>query len=300
MSAQGKIFKISRYSIHDGPGIRTTVFFKGCPGRCLWCCNPESQNFEREICWNETLCVSCGRCSSVCSSMAVRYFGEKMSGVDRDICSLCGRCADICPRGAIEICGRSVTADELFKETSKDSPFWRRSGGGVTLSGGEVLSQPSFVKEFLKICREKFVHSAIETCLFADHETLKSIAELADHIIFDLKAVDPRLHMKLTALDNKNILENAVFLLRSDASVLVRLPLIPGLNDGESDLAALGEFLEFHRPGVSIEILPYHGMGAGRYAALGREYSLVDTKPPSRAEMDRASKIIGRYSVKVI
>ena len=223
-----------------------------------------------------------------------------MSGIARESCSLCGKCAEACPKGALEICGRSVTPGELFKDVARDAPFWRRSGGGVTLSGGEVLSQPDFAKEFLNICRGKFVHTAMETCLFAAPETLKSVAELTDHVIFDLKAIDPILHMKLTSLDNKNILENAAFLLRSGASVLVRLPLVPGLNDGEGDLEAIGEFLELHRPGVKIEILPYHSMGAGRYAALGREYSLGGTKPPTRIEMERAAKIIGRHSAEVI
>ena len=298
MTRKGTIFKISGYSIHDGPGIRTTVFMKGCPARCLWCCSPESQYGGREIACNPSLCISCGQCASICPTGARTQDGKSL--VDPKKCDLCGACVEACPKDAIEIFGREVTPSELFDLVRKDEPFWRRSGGGVTLSGGEVLAQADFALEFLTLCKERGVHTAIETCLFADTEVVRAVAEIADFIQFDIKAISPDLHMRLTALDNKRILDNAIFLLRGDFELLVRYPLVPGCNDDEAELGALGGFCANNRRGVSVELLPYHAMGAGRYEALGRRYALSDTKPPTAAEMERAADILRRYPLNVI
>ena len=253
MAVKGRIFNIAHYAVHDGPGIRTTVFLKGCPARCLWCCSPQSQSFEIER--------SAG--------------GEK-------------------------IFGRDVTAAELFAEVRRDAPFWRRSGGGVTLSGGEVMAQPDFAAAFLDLCRAHNVHTAIESCLFASLETVTRIAERTDFIQFDLKAMEPSLHRRLTSLGNENILENAAALLRSGKPVLVRFPLIPGLNDTEENLRATGLFLEGARAGVSLEILRYHRMGVGLYEELGRRYPLPDVEPPTDDEYARAKKILSDYKIMVL
>ena len=296
---KGRIFKVSHYTIHDGPGIRTTVFMKGCPLRCVWCSTPESQAFERQIACNGVLCVACGRCRAACAKDAV-HLAERTVFFDAAACNLCGDCVRACPKDAIEIIGNDVTAHELFDLVRKDAPFWRRSGGGVTLSGGEVLSQADFAVEFLTICKERGVHTAIETCLFADTEVVRAVAEIADFIQFDIKAISPGLHMRLTSLDNKRILDNAIFLLQGDFELLVRYPLVPGCNDDEAELDALGGFCANNRRGVSVELLPYHAMGAGRYEAFGRRYALPDTKPPTAAEMERAADILRRYPLNVI
>ncbi len=253
MTVKGMIFNIAHYAVHDGPGIRTTVFLKGCPARCLWCCSPQSQSFTAE---------------------------RSLSGE--------------------RIFGRELTAEELFAEVRRDAPFWRRSGGGVTLSGGEVMAQPDFAAAFLVLCRAHNVHTAIESCLFASLETVTRIAERTDFIQFDLKAMEPSLHRRLTSLGNENILENAAALLRSGKPVLVRFPLIPGLNDTEENLRATGLFLEGARAGVSLEILRYHRMGVGLYEELGRRYPLPDVEPPTDDEYARAKKILSDYKIMVL
>lgn len=299
MSEKGRVFKVSRYAIHDGPGIRTTVFLKGCPARCLWCCSPESQEFARQIAHNDTLCLGCGRCEAACTKHAV-YRLERTVSFDAATCDFCGDCARVCPKEAMEIIGDDVTSRELFNLVRRDEPFWRRSGGGVTLSGGEVLSQANFAIDFLALCRSGGIHTAIETCLFADAHTLRTIADLSDFIQFDIKAITPSLHMNLTSLDNGQILDNAILLLQGKYDLIVRYPLVPGCNDFEEELDALGGFCAKNRPGATIELLPYHAMGMGRYAALGMEYTLHATRSPTVAEMARSAEILRRYSLNVI
>lgn len=253
MAVKGRIFNIAHYAVHDGPGIRTTVFLKGCQARCLWCCSPQSQSFEIER--------SAG--------------GEK-------------------------IFGRDVTAAELFAEVRRDAPFWRRSGGGVTLSGGEVMAQPDFAVEFLDICRAHNVHTAIESCLLASYDAAMRIAERTDFIQFDLKAMDTKLHKRLTSRGNEDILENAMAVLRGGIPVLVRFPLVPGLNDAEENIRAMGSFLESGREGVSLEVLRYHRMGVGLYEELGRSYPLEDVDPPTDEEYARVKEILNNYRIRVL
>lgn len=271
-SETGTIFRIARYTIHDGPGIRTTVFLKGCPARCLWCCSPESQLPGLEMAKKKERCRACDPC--------------------------CGD-PEKCPGEALEMIGRQLSPAELLAEVKPDAPFWRRSGGGVTISGGEPLAQPGFVAAFLKLCKARYIHTAMETSLFCSRETLERVMDLLDFVQFDLKAMDPHLHRELTGLDNAVILENARILLHGGKPLLARIPLVPGCNDGEDNLRALGAFLGEHRPGIELEILPYHRMGVGRYEDLGREYALPDTKPPAREEMERAERILMEYPVEV-
>jgi len=271
-SETGTIFRIARYTIHDGPGIRTTVFLKGCPARCLWCCSPESQLFGPEIAKKREHCRTCDPC--------------------------CGD-PEKCPGEALETIGRRVSPEELLAEVMRDAPFWRRSGGGVTISGGEPLAQPGFLAAFLELCKARYIHTAIETSLFSSRPTLERVLNLLDFVQFDLKAMDPRLHRELTGFDNAEILDNARFLLRGGKPLLARIPLVPGCNDGQENLRALGAFLGEHRPGVELEILAYHRMGVGRYEDLGREYALPGTKPPAQEEMERAESILGEYPIKV-
>ena len=209
----GNVFRIAHYTIHDGPGIRTTVFLKGCPARCLWCCSPESQLFGPEMAKKKEHCLSCDPC--------------------------CGD-PEKCPGEALETIGRQVSPEELLAEVMRDAPFWRRSGGGVTVSGGEPLAQPDFLAAFLGLCKGRYIHTAIETSLFCSRPTLERVLGLLDFVQFDLKAMDPQLHRELTGLDNTEILDNARFLLRGGKPLLARIPLVPGCNDGEDNLRAWG------------------------------------------------------------
>ena len=254
MSITGKIFNIAHYTIHDGPGIRTTVFLKGCPARCLWCCSPESQSFDLEI-----------------------------SILDPS-----------------KMYGREVTVEELFAEVRRDEPFWRKSDGGVTLSGGEVLGQPEFAKEFLALCRSRFIHTAIETSLFAKPEVARCVINESDFVQLDLKAMDPKLHMELTGLDNELILYNASELLKSDKDILVRFPLIPKLNDSTENINALGKFVSENRKDAQVEILRYHKIGVGMYEELGLVYSIPFVYPPENEDVQKAADILKKYDLQVI
>ena len=249
----GRIFNIGRLTVHDGPGIRTTVFFKGCPARCLWCCSPQSQNFEIEY------------------------------SIDKK-----------------KVFGREVSAKALFAEVYRDAPFWRRSRGGVTLSGGEVMAQPEFAVEFLDICHHYGVHTAIESCLFATQETVAMITDKCDFIQFDIKAIDDELHKRLTGVSNKVILENASEILKSSKPVLVRFPLVPSLNDSEDSIRAVGAFTEKYRPGAKVEVLKYHRLGMVHYEELGRSYAIPEVSPPTDEEYNRAVNLLSEYNVSVI
>lgn len=251
--SEGRIFNIAHFAVHDGPGIRTTVFFKGCPARCLWCCSPQSQNFE------------------------IEYSKDKK-----------------------KIFGRVVSAKALFAEVYRDAPFWRRSRGGVTLSGGEVMAQPEFAIEFLDICHRYGVHTAIESSLLVSHEISAMIVDKVDFVQFDMKAMDDGLHRELTGLSNKIALENAANILKSSKPALVRFPLIPGINDSEANIRAMGEFIESYRASASVEILKYHRLGTGHYEELGRSYTLPEVLPPTDEEYKRVADLLSEYNVSVI
>ena len=269
----GLIFDIAHYTIHDGPGIRTTVFLKGCPARCLWCCSPESQKGVPELARKKERCLGC----DVCHDEPTQ-----------------------CPGEALQWIGRSVTVEDLLREVEKDRPFWRRSGGGVTLSGGEPLFQPQFVKVFLQACRDRNIHTALESCLFCKKDVLEDLMDLVDYIQFDLKAMDRERHFRLTGVDNQVVLDNAAILLQSSKPLLVRIPLVPGCNDDEANLRELGAFLGRHRRGAPLEVLPYHRMGVGLYEDLGRTYPLPDTLAPTEEQMEKALKILREYPIEVI
>lgn len=205
VSVTGNILDIKSYSIHDGPGIRTTVFFKGCPVRCLWCANPESMRCKKELAFYRSRCVECKQCVSVCPAYAV-HFIERRRIHDKIRCQSCGRCVEVCPEKALEILGRKVSVEDIMEELLADRPFWSRSGGGVTLSGGEVLMQPEFARNVLKKCQANYIHTAKETSLHASEKVLESIEPYVDYFMCDLKVVDEKRHKELTGVSNRLIL----------------------------------------------------------------------------------------------
>ncbi len=279
----GRVFDVQRFSLHDGPGIRTVVFLKGCPLRCAWCANPESQRAEAEIAWFAGQCALCGRCAEACPREAIRV-DDGRGLTDRALCTACGECAAACARGARRLMGREVTVDEVMAEVRRDAVFFRRSGGGVTFSGGEPLAQPEFLLECLRRCRRWGYHTAVETCGQARWEDLRAAAEIADVLLYDLKQVDSARHRELTGQGNELIVRNLERLLGLGAVVTVRVPVVPGANDDRESMSALAAFVARH-PGIrDVELLPYHPFGRHKYEALDVAWSEVDKPDPEGVE----------------
>ena len=280
---KGTIFNIQKMSIHDGPGIRTTVFFKGCPLNCLWCSNPESQKVEKEVACFQSRCVTCGYCAEVCPKGLIEA-QPPFEITNREECDLCEICVKECCTNAKKVVGEDYTVDELLKEILKDKSFYDSSGGGVTFSGGEPLVQSAFLKEILTACRENGVHTAIETTGMTDTETLLETAELLDLVFYDVKHMDDETHREITGASNEKILSNLAALAKVHHNIVVRIPVIPGINDSVENLQETAEYaasLEIS----TIELLPYHNLGEVKYGQLGREYALTDTEKPTETRM---------------
>lgn len=269
----GVIFNTQKFSIHDGSGIRTLIFMKGCPLRCVWCSNPESQKPEPEITDVRTNCIGCGDCVPACPKNAVN---PKTFEIDRSLCGVCGLCAKSCYAQAKKMTGRVVTIEEMVETAVKDQVIYRNSGGGVTVGGGEPLVQPDFVCELLKELRVRNIHTAIETCGFGSWTEAEKVFRQADQILFDLKSMDDKKHREYTGVSSETILHNAEKAAASGGSVLFRIPVIPDINDGDN-IRKTGEFvrrLQDENSKVQLELLPYHNFGKDKYKWLGRDYEL--------------------------
>lgn len=296
---QGVIFDIKHYAIHDGPGIRTTVFLKGCPLKCRWCANPESQAISPEILFDQDRCTLCGECIRACPGGNIREDGGRRM-VDRQKCSGCGRCVEVCVNDAIELSGFSIDLPTLWEKIRDDRVFWERSGGGVTLSGGEPLLQQDFAGEFLDLCRRNGVHTAMETCGQVSETVFARILPLVNLVIMDLKLVDSDRHRTAAGVPNDLIIRNLATLLKSPKDVLVRMPLIPGINNAPGDLKAVGDFLGRARPGVRFELLPYHRLGKKKYEKLGQNFPLNTIAPPTEHQVREALDILSRYHLSLV
>jgi pyruvate formate lyase activating enzyme len=273
---KGIITHIQRYSIHDGPGIRTVVFFKGCPLTCVWCCNPETQSFKPELEFIKNLCQHCGQCVKICPEHAVNpdLFCPETAKIDRLKCSMCGKCAAVCPSSALRIVGEEMETDAVLELIKKDGAFYRRSGGGMTLSGGEPLSQPEFARDLLKKCHDLNIHTAIETCGLAAQSTLEQILPFTDLLLFDIKHLDPQSHQHLTGASNTLVLSNLRWLHQRSAPIILRVPLVPGLNSNTENLHSLVALV--HELGITeVNLMPFHQMGKDKYSHLGKEYQLL-------------------------
>jgi len=271
---QGTIFDIKRYAIHDGPGIRTTIFFKGCPLTCMWCHNPESHVLKPEILYWEERCIQCGACVEACPEEALTWKDGGLD-TDRSRCNGCGTCVSVCPAGARELAGRTVTVDNVMHEVKKDTLFYEESGGGITLSGGEPLAQPEFCLALLQRCRSLGIKTALDTSGYAPEETLLAIAEFVDLFLYDLKSMDEKRHRAYTGVSNTEILRNLKQLDKLGKRIWIRFPLIPGINDDLDHVTRLGEFVATLSSVEAIHVLPYHRGGAAKRSRLGW------TDPPS-------------------
>ncbi|MHA1617273.1 MAG: glycyl-radical enzyme activating protein [Candidatus Njordarchaeales archaeon] len=283
---KGLIFDIKRYAIHDGPGIRTTVFMKGCPLKCWWCHNPEGISSSKDLTYFEYKCIRCKTCVKVCPVNAIAFEGEKQV-IDRVACVKCGICAESCPTGALKLVGYEVTVDELMEEIQKDILLYDYSEGGVTFSGGEPLFQPLFLKEALKECKKRDIHVALDTSGYASPEVFESIIEYVDLFLYDLKLLDDEEHQKYTGVSNKIIKKNLITLMEEGRGkdVILRFPIIPGITDTEKNLNELINFVSQLKKINEIDILPFHDVSE-KYNRLGMEYKMKVHKAPSEKKLD--------------
>ncbi len=287
---KGLVFNIQKFSLHDGPGIRTIVFLKGCPLACMWCSNPEGQSRQPELMHSCDRCIGtdeCDRCVAVCVDDAIRKDGRGGIEVDRSRCDGCGDCAYVCPSQALEVSGQWVSVEDVLRMVEEDDAFYARSGGGLTLSGGEPLSQGLFALALLRAARCRGIDTAIETSGLCNWKTLRRAASLADRIFFDIKSLDDETHRRATGVSNAKILDNFRRLREElpDVDVVVRTPVIPGVNDAIEDIQAIAAFIEEAGGASAYEVLPYHGFGEPKYAKLGKHYRLSHLSPPPAARM---------------
>ena len=293
----GVIFNIQRYSIHDGPGIRTTVFLKGCPLNCWWCQNPESQLSGQEMIFWGDRCISCGACSAICSSNAIQI-KNGLPVTEKEKCLLCGKCIEKCPALAREMIGKKLTTEEVIKEIEKDLVFYEESGGGVTFSGGEPLKQSEFLESLLNGCREKKIHTAVDTCGYISWEILNKISPKVDLFLYDLKLMDIGKHKKYTGVSNEIILENLKKLSSIHNNIFIRFPVIPGINDDYQNIKETGEFLSSLKI-AQVNLLPYHYIGIDKYRRLGRTYKLATIQSPSEEKLFEVSAILSKFNLNI-
>ena len=294
---KGRVFNIQRYSIHDGGGIRTLVFLKGCPLRCLWCCNPESQKSKPELGFIESRCVgssACGApCLSVCSLQAIHLSGGGKPAIDRKTCDACGKCAEACGKDALKVVGREMTVDEVMAEVEKDRAFYRRSGGGLTVGGGEPLAQYEFAAGLLEAAQAAYLHTALETSGHAPWSHLETVLKHVDLLQFDLKHLDPAKHQEVTGQSNELILGNLgrVLSVKDPQDVIIRIPVIPRCNDSVENIRETASFvaeLGFKQ----IELVPYHRLGVSKYGQYGLVYPLAGCQPSPQKHLDELRKIV--------
>ncbi len=284
------ITNIQGYSIHDGPGIRTVVFFKGCTLSCQWCANPECISGKPQTGFLELLCKGCGKCLETCPNGAINM-SEKCHRIDYSKCEACGTCVDNCSYGALVRYGKPMTVDEVWDEVRRDKMFYDESGGGVTVSGGEPLLHSVFVRELFELCHGENINTCIETCGNVNSSALREVIPVTDHFLFDLKHMDSEIHKKYTGQPNDRILENASILVEKKADVIFRNPLIPGVNDTDTNIEATAEFLKgLGDNALRYELMPFHRLGKDKYRALNRDYLLGDLAIMDNEKLEKVKK----------
>ena len=291
----GLIFNIQRYSIHDGPGIRTTVFLKGCPLSCFWCQNPESQAIKPEVLFDKNRCTSCGQCIIACSSGANQLAGDSVK-IDRDKCTGCGECIESCLNEARKLTGRYATVGEVMEEILKDRKFYENSGGGITLSGGEPTMQSEFALQLLRRCKEEGLHTALDTCGYVPWQIMQKFLEYTDLVLYDIKCIDTTKHSKTTGKPNDLIIANANKIAKYK-EIWVRIPLVPGFNDSAEDIRAIVRFVKEELGLAKIDLHPYNNLGEVKYNRLDK--TGVCLEPQSEEHMEKLRTIVESESTKI-
>jgi pyruvate formate lyase activating enzyme len=290
LTITGLIFNIQRFSINDGPGIRTTVFLKGCPLHCPWCHNPESLSPKNEIALRADRCVQCGDCYEVCKNHAILKADGSYSTL-REKCLICGDCVDVCVSEGREMIGKEMTTGEVLEEIKKDTVFYLQSGGGATFSGGEPFMQHEFLISSLRACQQEGIHTAVDTTGYTSPSILERVAQYTDFFLYDLKTMDDDRHQLFTGVSNQYILKNLCLLAGWKKQIVVRVPIIPGFNDDEKNILAIGNFISRLGTIREMQLIPYHESGIEKYRRLGMEYSMTYATPPDREKLNRLVEI---------
>lgn len=291
----GLVFDIQRFAVHDGGGIRTLVFLKGCPLHCRWCQNPESMGTQPEVMHIPHNCISCGKCVANCTTKAIQLGSSEEIVVAPDLCTLCGACVEKCYAGSMTIVGRYLSVAEVMTEVERDLSFYTESGGGVTFSGGEPTLQGEFLLECLKACKKMGLHTAIESCCQTPWHTFESLLPYLDHVLSDIKQMDSVKHKELTGVGNELILENITRLSQAGIPLTIRLPLIPSANDDTENIEETARFVGSLETAEGLDILPYHRLGEPKWEQLGREYPMAGVLPHDRDTVLQSAEIARKF-----
>ncbi len=292
---KGCIFNIQKFCLHDGPGIRTVIFMKGCPLHCRWCSNPESQSGKKEIIYDAKLCIGCGGCVAVCPIAAVTVTRDKRVSIDRDRCNKCGVCSTQCPTTALQILGKEMTAKEILNIVEADRLFYQTSGGGVTISGGEPLFQPEFLFDLLKQLKENEINTAMETSGIAPWDVIKELCKLLDWVLFDIKHLDRKKHLESTGVNNDQIIDNLSKLSAIKKNLILRIPVIPGFNMDHDFYDKIIKIVNNENINF-VDLLTYHRLGSDKYEKLGKKYELINVNPPNMSLVDEVAHMIARQT----